>query len=178
MWRHLFSLALLSVAVACSGTDSGEGNLAAGGSLPSIKPFEPDFPPIEYRQLDLAVHSPDGQRATTFRVYDPVNRASRIHGLMGVTDLPPDAGMLFRFAAPQESGFWMKNTLIPLDMIFIGKDRKIIGVVENAAPETETERMVGAPSQYVLEISGGLSAKLGIRRGEPVDFQNFPLPAP
>jgi uncharacterized protein len=61
-------------------------------------------------------------------------------------------------------------------MIFIGKDRKIVGVVEDAAPETESERMVGAPSQYVLEIGGGLAARLGIRRGEPVEFQNIPQP--
>jgi hypothetical protein len=92
------------------------------------------------------------------------------------SQLEPEAGMIFVFEEPSVQRFWMKNTLIPLDMIFIGKDRKIVGVVENAAPETETERMVGAPSQYVLEIGGGLAARLGIRAGESVDFQNVPQP--
>ena len=52
----------------------------------------------------------------------------------------------------------MKNTLIPLDMIFIGSDRKIVGIVENAAPETETPRRVEGLSRYVLEIGGGMSS--------------------
>jgi hypothetical protein len=79
--------------------------------------------------------------------------------------------MLFisEIAAPQV--FWMKNTLIPLDMIFIGADWRIAGIVENAEPQTLTAREVAAPSQYVLEIGGGLSARYGIRAGQLVDFQ-------
>ena len=97
-------------------------------------------------------------------------------GLMYRSTLATDAGMIFVFDESSVQRFWMKNTLIPLDMIFIGKDRKIVGIVEDAAPETETERMVGVPSQYVLEIGGGLSARLGIHAGEPVEFQNIPQP--
>jgi uncharacterized membrane protein (UPF0127 family) len=85
--------------------------------------------------------------------------------------------MVFVFDEPRVQRFWMKNTLIPLDMIFIGADRRIAGIVENAAPETETERRVDAPSAYVLEIGGGLAAQLGIRSGEPVDFRGVPSPA-
>jgi len=118
-----------------------------------------------------------GGRKVLFHVEVAVTPEEHARGLMYRSRLADDAGMVFVFEEPSIQRFWMKNTLIPLDMIFIGKDRKIVGVVENAAPETETERMVGAPSQYVLEISGGLSAKLGIHRGEAVDFQNVPLPA-
>jgi uncharacterized membrane protein (UPF0127 family) len=67
--------------------------------------------------------------------------------------------------------FWMKNTLIPLDMIFIGSDYAIVGVVENAQPLTLIARSVGEPSQYVLEIGGGLSARLGIRAGQHVELR-------
>jgi uncharacterized membrane protein (UPF0127 family) len=119
-----------------------------------------------------------GGRKVLFRVEVAITPEEHARGLMYRSQLADDAGMVFVFEEPSIQRFWMKNTLIPLDMIFIGKDRKIVGVVENAAPETETERMVGAPSQYVLEIGGGLSAKLGIHRGEPVDFQNVPLPSP
>ena len=118
-----------------------------------------------------------GGRKVLFHVEVAVTPEEHARGLMYRSRLADDAGMVFVFEEPSVQRFWMKNTLIPLDMIFIGKDRKIVGVVENAAPETETERMVGAPSQYVLEIGGGLSAKLGIHRGEPVDFQNVPSPA-
>ena len=119
-----------------------------------------------------------GGRKVLFHVEVAVTPEEHARGLMYRSRLADDAGMVFVFEEPSVQRFWMKNTLIPLDMIFIGKDRKVVGVVENAAPETETERTVGAPSQYVLEISGGLWAKLGIHRGEPVDFQNVPLPAP
>ena len=118
-----------------------------------------------------------GGRKVLFRVEVAVTPEEHARGLMYRSQLADDAGMVFVFEEPSVQRFWMKNTLIPLDMIFIGKDRKIVGVVENAAPETETERMVGAPSQYVLEIGGGLSARLGIHRGEPVDFQNIPSPS-
>ncbi len=113
-----------------------------------------------------------------FRVEVAVTPEEHARGLMYRSQLADDAGMIFVFEEPSIQRFWMKNTLIPLDMIFIGTDRKIVGVVENAAPETESERMVGAPSQYVLEIGGGLAARLGIHRGETVDYQNVPSPSP
>jgi uncharacterized protein len=117
-----------------------------------------------------------GARRVAFRVEVAVTPEEHARGLMYRSELAADAGMLFVFEQPSVQRFWMKNTLIPLDMIFIGKDRKIVGIVEDAAPETETERMVGAPSQYVLEIGGGLSTRLGIKRGQPVEFQNVPEP--
>jgi uncharacterized protein len=112
-----------------------------------------------------------GDRKIVFRVEVALTPEEHARGLMYRTRLATDAGMIFVFDEPRIERFWMKNTLIPLDMIFIGADRHIVGVVENAAPETEDERKVGAPSQYVLEIGGGLSAQLGIHAGEPVDFQ-------
>ena len=93
--------------------------------------------------------------------------------------LDADAGMLFVFEQPRVHAFWMKNTLIPLDMIFIGADRRIVGIVENAEPQdADGARRCGAPSQYVLEIGGGLSARLGIRAGQPVEFQRRVRAAP
>jgi uncharacterized membrane protein (UPF0127 family) len=70
----------------------------------------------------------------------------------------------------------MKNTLIPLDMLFIDSDRRIVGIVQNAEPQTLSGRSVGLPSQYVLEIGGGLTGKLGIRAGQVVEFQGVPSP--
>ncbi len=123
-----------------------------------------------------AVAIDTGGRKVVFRVEVAVTPEEHARGLMYRSRLATDAGMIFVFEEPSVQRFWMKNTLIPLDMIFIGKDRKIVGIVEDAAPETETERMVGAPSQYVLEIGGGLSAQLGLHAGETVDFQNVPEP--
>jgi uncharacterized membrane protein (UPF0127 family) len=115
-------------------------------------------------------------RAVPFRVEVAVTPAEHARGLMYRSHLDTDAGMLFVFEEPAVQRFWMKNTLIPLDMIFIDADLRIAGVVENAAPETETERMVPARSQYVLEIGGGLSARLGIHAGQAVELHGIARP--
>ena len=180
MWRHLVGLALLALAVACSSTDSAEGDLPEKGSLPIIKAIQPDWPPIEYRQLDLAVRSPDGQRTATFRVYDPANRASRAHGLMGVTELPPDAGMLFRFTAPQEGGFWMKNTLIPLSIAFADSQGVIATILDmepcNADPCPYYRP--DAPYLYALEVNRDVFRSTGAEKGWRLDIPSGLAPAP
>ena len=82
--------------------------------------------------------------------------------------------MIFLFPQAGEYPFWMKNTLIPLDMIFIAKDLTIAGIVENAEPRTETLREVAAPSLYVLEVNGGYSAAHKLTAGAKVRFDGIP----
>jgi len=115
-------------------------------------------------------------RKLPFRVEVALTPEEHQRGLMYRQHLDPDAGMLFVFPEPRVQVFWMKNTFIPLDMIFIGADLRIAGIVENAVPETTVERKVDRSSQYVLEIGGGLSAKLGIRAGQLVEFHAIPSP--
>jgi uncharacterized membrane protein (UPF0127 family) len=100
--------------------------------------------------------------------------AERARGLMFRRSLAPDAGMIFLFDQSAEHGFWMQNTLIPLDMIFIDDDGRIVGIVERAAPLTTTLRTVGVPSRYVLEVNGGWSAAHGVASGDRVRFENVP----
>ena len=121
----------------------------------------------------VAVAVADG-RKVAFRVELARTPAEREQGLMYRDRMAADAGMLFLFERPSPLTFWMKNTFIPLDMIFIGSDRRIVGIVENAEPRTLTSRHVDGLVQYVLEINGGLSAKLGIRAGAAVDFNGVP----
>ena len=94
-------------------------------------------------------------------------------GLMFRWSLAPDHGMLFIYpdAAPRQ--FWMKNTRLPLDMIFIGPDRRIGGIVEKAEPYTESPRAVPAPAQWVLEVGGGEARAHGLQAGDRVYFYNF-----
>lgn len=98
----------------------------------------------------------------------------RARGLMYREKLDDDAGMLFLFPVAEDHGFWMKNTLIALDMIFIGEDGRVVGVVENAAPRSLDLRSVGAPSRYVLEVNGGWAARRGVRKGDRVRFESVP----
>ena len=86
--------------------------------------------------------------------------------------LDADAGMLFVYEDESIRAFWMKNTLIPLDMIFISADHQVVGIVENAEPQTETVRQVDRPAQFVLEVNGGFAAAQGIAEGTPVEIRN------
>ncbi|MCA9677803.1 MAG: DUF192 domain-containing protein [Kofleriaceae bacterium] len=91
-------------------------------------------------------------------------------GLMYRRHLDPDRGMLFIMGETQVHTFWMKNTYIPLDMLFITQDKTVAGIVENAEPLTLDHRFVDTPSYYVLEVNGGWSAKHGVTGGAKVTF--------
>lgn len=90
------------------------------------------------------------------------------HGLMNRTTLPRDTGMLFVFDDDDRRYFWMENTFIPLDMIFIGRDLRIIDIHENATPLSREIIASSGPCRYVLEINGGLCAASGIGVGDRV----------
>lgn len=97
----------------------------------------------------------------------------RARGLMNRAYLPADRGMLFDFKAPQIATMWMKNTLIPLDMIFIRADGTIANIAENTEPHSLRTIPSSEPVLSVLEINGGLSAKLGIAPGDKVSHPLF-----
>src|SRR5690242_14994114 len=126
-------------------------------------------------QADPAVTvSPAGGHDVTFQVEIADTPAKRELGLMYRRDLPSDHGMIFLFPVETEQAFWMKNTPLPLDMIFINSKRRIVGIVQRAAPFTLDARSVPGTSQYVLEINGGLSDRYGFRAGDRVEFKNIP----
>ena len=89
----------------------------------------------------------------------------RAQGLMHRESMPFGAGMLFAYEHPQRVSFWMRNTLISLDMIFMDETGAITHIHENAVPLDETGIPGGDAVQYVLEINGGLSKRLGIAVG-------------
>jgi len=99
--------------------------------------------------------------------------AEQSRGLMYRPHMRDDWGMLFIYPTERTLSFWMKNTLIPLDMIFIDDAGGVVGVVENAEPQTLSPRRVEAPARYVFEINGGLSAELGIGAGTWVRFETM-----
>jgi len=94
-------------------------------------------------------------------------------GLMWVEHLPEGRGMIFLMGPERLLTFWMKNTYIPLDMIFLDSQRVVVGVVQNAEPLTLTPRRVDKPSAYVVEVSGGFTAKHGIAAGTRARFESL-----
>ncbi|MBL0220442.1 MAG: DUF192 domain-containing protein [Myxococcales bacterium] len=135
--------------------------------MPPPKPENPD-PSLVTKAPKVYLSTPRGDVAVTVEV---VNTWPKIEkGLMFREHLPPDDGMLFFMGYEHDHAFYMRNTLIPLDMIFITKDLTIAGIVEQAEPRTETLRKVGAPSMYVLEVNGGYTRSHGVNAGAKVRF--------
>jgi uncharacterized membrane protein (UPF0127 family) len=113
-------------------------------------------------------------REIAFQVEIADTPAKRERGLQYRKDLAHDRGMIFLFPTESPQSFWMKNTPIPLDMIFIDRERRIVGIVEETLPFSLDSRSVGTPSQFVLEINGGLSKRHGIKAGDTVRFDDIP----
>jgi uncharacterized membrane protein (UPF0127 family) len=121
----------------------------------------------------VAIVAPDGKTRATVAVEVVNTFEQRQHGLMFRKHLDENAGMIFVFADASPRNFWMHNTLIPLDMIFVNSSFRVIGIVANATPETDSLRGGEGASQYVLEVNGGFCAKNGIEAGDRFDFINF-----
>ena len=101
------------------------------------------------------------------------DEASRALGLMNRRYMPPDYGMLFEFDRDAPQSFWMKNTYIPLDMIFISRAGVVTKIVENAEPLSERVIPSGPPCAAVLELNGGTAAAIGLKVGDKVRHPFF-----
>ena len=117
----------------------------------------------------LVLHGASGDHQFHVDVVDTPE--SRAQGLMFVTELADDAGMLFDFKEERPVSFWMMNTFIPLDMIFVGADGVIKTIHVNARPHDTTSIPSQVPVQFVLEIPGGVSEKLGIKPGDTMEHE-------
>ena len=119
----------------------------------------------------LEIASKSGVHA--FAVEIAATEAEREKGLMYRKELPEGRGMLFDFHREQEVGFWMQNTYIPLDMIFIRGDGRILRIAENTKPLSTRIIPSNGPVRWVLEVIGGTAAKLGIAPGDRVASPAF-----
>ena len=118
--------------------------------------------------MPLTIHS--GGKIHRFTVEVARTAEEQRVGLMNRQQLAPDRGMVFPFAEQRVASFWMRNTLIPLDMIFIRADGTITNIEANTVPLSEEPVMSYEPVTAVLEIPGGRSAELGIKAGDTVKW--------
>ena len=114
------------------------------------------------------IHRSDGVVEVAVEVVSTPEALAR--GLMYRTELADGHGMLFVFPDESDHRFWMKNTLIPLDMIFIGGDGVIVGIHRDATPLSTATVGVGRPSRWVLEVPGGWAARSGVAPGQRVEL--------
>jgi hypothetical protein len=123
----------------------------------------------ELQTLEIA--SKSGVHA--FQVEMAITPEEKEHGLMFRRELPEGQGMLFDFQFDQPVAFWMKSTYIPLDMLFIRADGRILRIAENTEPLSERNIPSGGPVRAVLEVIGGTARKLGIAPGDRVGGSIF-----
>ena len=110
----------------------------------------------------------------TFSIEVADTDAAREHGLMDRTEMAADHGMLFVFNDDAPRAFWMKNTKIPLDMLYFDADRRLVSVQHNVPPCTADPCPAyssGAPARYVLELNGGEAKKIGVTAGDELTIQ-------
>jgi uncharacterized membrane protein (UPF0127 family) len=121
----------------------------------------------------VAIVAPDGSTLATVKIELADTPQSREMGLMYRDALAGDAGMLFVFAEPSHQVFWMKNTRIPLDLLFADSQQRVIGIVANAEPYSEARIGVPGDSQYVLEVNGGFCQQHAVKAGDRLEFLGF-----
>jgi uncharacterized protein len=147
---------------------------AVKASAPRAAAAEAASPVSGLPLIPLEVRS--GGRVHRFTVELARTGDEQAYGLMNRTRLGPDEGMLFPFDPPQPASFWMKDTLIPLDMIFVRANGSIARIAANTVPESLTPVRVSEPVAAVLEIPGGRAAALGIAAGDRVSWPDGPRP--
>ena len=141
----------------------GLGAIACATEITSAQPTLPQTP--------LVIQTAKGR--VNFTVEMATGWAQQEIGLMFRKTLAPNAGMLFDFVEDRPQSFWMKNTLIPLDMVFIKGDGTIVRIAANTKPLSEEPVPSYEPVRVVLEIPGGRAAELGIQPGDKAIHRIF-----
>jgi uncharacterized membrane protein (UPF0127 family) len=127
--------------------------------------------PQTFERDQLTIETTGGGQQ--FAVELAVTSEQRAQGLMYLQRMPADAGMLFLYPAARPVSMWMKNTLIPLDMLFIGDDGRILHIAERTIPGSTATISSMQPARAVLELNGGTAARLKIQVGDRVLYRTF-----
>jgi uncharacterized membrane protein (UPF0127 family) len=163
--RKLLATLFVAVSlVACRAEPAANLNEA----VPAAPAAAPRTAPSGLDLVPLDIHSANGTHHFTVEVARTSEQQAR--GLMFREALGADEGMIFPFQFPRPATFWMRNTLIPLDLIFVREDGIIVRIAANAVPMSEDTIASGEPVAAVLEIKGGRAAELGIAEGDRVNW--------
>lgn len=142
---------------------------AVSGSAPAPMGGAVGQAPAGFEVLEVV--TPSGRTRLFVEIAD--TEAKREKGLMFRKEVPPDRGMLFDFKTPREVAFWMKNTLIPLDIIYIRADGSVLSIARNTTPLSEAPIPSGGPIVGVLELAGGRAGELGLMPGDRIEHRIF-----
>ncbi len=127
-------------------------------------------PQLNLPRTIVTISTP-GKKRVVIEAQVALTLAQQAKGLMFRRTLPQDEGMLFIYDNERELGFYMANCYLPLDMIFLDRDRKVVGIIKEAVPMDRTIRSIGRPAQYVLEVNGGFTSRHGIGVGTEISWR-------
>lgn len=164
-WIKLFGIACAGVTVACSpvAADAGaRAPAAAETQAPAVHPVS------GLAVVPLTITTASGAHA--FRVEVAASPGEQERGLMFRTAMGADEGMIFPMIPPRRAAFWMRNTVIGLDIVFIGADHKVLNVAANAIPYDETPLPSAGLAAGVLELNAGRAAQIGMEPGDTVTW--------
>ncbi len=169
MKKVALSAALCALVAACTG--AGAGNVDAKTSQASgcVAGKSLGNSDAGLALVQLCIKS--GKISRSFTTEVAATGRQQAMGLMFRKSLADDAGMIFPFPEPRQASFWMKNTLIPLDIIFIRSDGSIESIAENTVPYSEAPVASREEVAAVLELRGGLTRELGIKSGDVVNWK-------
>lgn len=158
--------ALLALAASCSPASNAVAGKTASAEAGATKPASHPVSGLAVVPLTIT-----GANAShRFAVEIAQSPAEQEQGLMFRTTMGADEGMIFPMDPARDVAFWMKNTVIPLDIIFVGRDHRILNIAANAVPYDLRQLPSAGPVSGVLELNGGRAAQLGIGPGDRVDW--------
>jgi len=149
--RAVLAMAALTLAAACTADETGRQLPAELAGLP---------------MSELRVETGSGTHE--FQVWIAADPVSRERGLMFVREMPDDHGMLFLFERAQYTSFWMKDTFLSLDLVFVGPDGRVVDIARDAKPLSLEAISSTAPVKGVLELVAGTATTIGLQRGDCV----------
>jgi hypothetical protein len=157
-WKMVFAAVLAAATVlgGCAQQASESGESVGPAAQTEVLTVETRTGPV---RLNVEIADDDAERA---------------RGLMFRESLADDRGMLFHFQEPEHASFWMRNTVLSLDIIFIGVDGRILNIADHTVPYSEAPIPAAGLTRGVLEIRAGRAAELGIRPGDRVRHRIFP----
>lgn len=158
---RLAAIAMLLGFASCS--PGGQQGAAVAATSQSVAHPESGLPVVP-----LTISS--GHRSHRFSVEVASTPPQQAKGLMFRARMGADEGMIFPMKPPRMASFWMRNTVIPLDLLFIGTDHRVLNIAANAVPYDESPLASVGPVIGVLELNGGRAAELGIAAGDRVDW--------
>ncbi|MCC6914506.1 MAG: DUF192 domain-containing protein [Rhodospirillaceae bacterium] len=171
--------AVFGASLALSSCEKAAPSAPPQSAVAAASPVEDPAPhePLDPKKAQSLPEAPLTIAGHSFTVELADDDQEREIGLMHRGRMADDHGMLFDFMTPRRVGFWMRNTFIPLDMLFVKSDGEIVAIMENIRPHVETPVGPDRPVRAVLELNGGIVKKLGLKVGDVVHhgaFKNLP----